>query len=89
MSDALFLEPGVVVCIEFAVPGRELATGGCGKELMLMVLRTVLSGMFEVDFERDEADLSVGMLGEDAECWFVGSADGRGLEGDLSFEGIC
>ena len=89
ISETLFLEPTVVVCIEVAVPGREATTGGWGKELMLIVLRTVLSGRIEVGFERDEEDLKVGMLGEDAECWVVGNADGRGLEGDLSFGGLC
>ena len=88
-SETLFFEPGVVVCIAVAVPGREPATGGCGKELMLIVLRTVLSGNVELDLDRDEEDLRVGMLGEDAECWVVGNADGRGLEGDLSFGGLC
>ena len=88
-SETLFLEPAVVACIEVAVPGREPTTGGWGKELMLIVLRTVFSGRIEVDLDRDEDDLKVGMLGEDAECWFVGNADGRGLEGDLSFGGLC
>lgn len=88
-SETLFLEPTVVVCIEVAVPGREPTTGGWGKELMLIVLRTVLSGRIDVDFESEEEDLKVGMLGEEAECWVVGNADGRGLEGDLSFGGLC
>jgi hypothetical protein len=56
---------------------------------MLIVLRTVFSGRVDVDFERDEADLSVGILGDDAECWLVGKADGRGLDGIRSFGGLC
>jgi hypothetical protein len=90
ISETLFFNPAVVDCIEVAVAGREPdATGGCGKELMLIVLRTVFSGRVDVDFESDEADLSVGMLGDDAECWVVGNADGRGLEGIRSFGGLC
>jgi hypothetical protein len=89
ISETLFFEPVVLVCVEVAVPGREPAAGGCGKELMLIVLRIVLSGRVDVDFERDEEDLSVGILGEDVECWVVGNADGRGLDGILSFGGLC
>jgi hypothetical protein len=77
------------VWIEDAVPGREPATGGCGKELMLIVLRTVFSARVDVDFERDEEDRNVGRLGVDDDCWVVGNADGRGLEGGLSFGGLC
>lgn len=87
-SETLFLELVVGVCVEVAVPGREGATGGCGKELMLIVLRTVFSARFDVDLDKDEEDLRVGILGEDAECWDVGSADGRGLEGILSLGGL-
>jgi hypothetical protein len=56
---------------------------------MLIVLRTVFSGRIDVDFEREEEDLNVGRLGVDNDCWVVGNADGRGLEGDLSFGGLC
>lgn len=87
-SEALGFGPVVGVCVELAVPGRDAAPGGCGKELMLIVFRTVFSGKFDVDLERDEEDLSVGMLGEDAECRVVGNADGRGLEGILSLGGL-
>jgi hypothetical protein len=88
ISETLFFEATAVACVEFAVPGREPATGGCGKELMLIVLRTVFSGKFDVGLEREEEDLSVGMLGEEAECWLVGNADGRGLEGILTLGGL-
>ena len=89
LSETLFFELGVVVCTEFAVPGREAAPGGCGNELMLIVLRTVFSARVDVGFERDEEDRSVGMWGEECTCWLVGNADGRGPEGDLSFGGLC
>ena len=87
-SEALFLEPVVGVWVELAVPGRDAATGGCGKELMLTAFRIVFSGKFGVDFERDEEDLSVGMLGEDVSGWVVDNADGRGLDGILSLGGL-
>lgn len=87
-SETLFFELIAVVCVEFAVPGRGPATGGWGKELMLIVFRTVFSGRFDVDFDREEEDRRVGMLGEDADGWLVGNADGRGLEGILSLGGL-
>ncbi len=67
-SETLAFVGAFAACIDVAVPGREPGAGGCGNELMLIVLRTVLSGRFNVDFDRDEEDLKVGMLGEDAEC---------------------
>lgn len=88
-SETLFFELGGAVWIEVAVPGREPATGGCGKELMLIVLRTVFSARVDVDFEREEEDRNVGRLGVDDDCWVVGNADGRGLEGGLSFGRLC
>jgi hypothetical protein len=88
-SETLFFKLGGAVWIELAVPGREPATGGCGKELMLIVLRTVFSARVDVDFEREEEDRNVGRLGVDNDCWVVGNADGRGLEGGLSFGGLC
>lgn len=56
---------------------------------MLIVLRTVFSGMLDVVLDSDEEDLRVGMLGDDTECWVVGKADGRGLEGTLGLGGLC
>jgi hypothetical protein len=55
---------------------------------MLTAFRIVFSAKFGVDFERDEEDLSVGMLGEDVSGWVVGNADGRGLDGILSLGGL-
>lgn len=88
-SEVLVFELGGAVWVEAAVPGREPAPGGCGKELTLIVLRTVFSGRIDVDFEKEEDDLNVGRLGVDNDCWVVGNADGRGLEGDPSFGGLC
>jgi hypothetical protein len=67
-SEVIFFELGGAVWIEVAVPGREPPTGGWGKELMLIVLRTVFSARVVVDFEREEEDLNVGRLGVDADC---------------------
>lgn len=63
--------------------------GGCGKEAMLMVFRTVFSGIVPLALPRDEADRTVGTAGVEAEWCGVGKADGRsGVEGERNFVGL-
>lgn len=81
-SVARFLEVGVVAFIGDAVPGRDPTTGGCGKELTLMVLRIVFSGRF--DFPSAELDRTVDTLGVDKDCKVFDRADGRGVDGARS-----
>lgn len=88
-SEVLFLAVGPGVYIDEAVPGRETPAGGCGKELMLIVFRTVLSDGLAVDLLREEVDLKVGTVGVEEEAYCVtGRADGRGVEGDRSLGGL-
>ena len=75
--------------LEDEVAGRDPAFGGCGKAAILMVFLTVFSGIGSV-LLADDADLSVGTTGDEADVSGVGSAEGRGeAVGILSFIGVC